>query len=85
MHEDVVAAVGAAHHEVVTGARCLVGADMDRARARRDQRRPLGGEDVLAAVGAPATGSAEAPVLRSEAPGALDGKDGRAGSRRRGR
>ena len=85
VHEDVVAAVGAGDHDVVAGAARLIGGPVDGAGDRRDDRRPLGGGDVLALVGVAGAADAEAGVGPAEAEGALDREDRGGGRGERGR
>src|SRR5215211_8417077 len=66
VHEDVVAAVRPAEHEVDPGAGRLLGGDGDRAAARGDDGGALGGGDVLALVDVPGARRAEAGARTSE-------------------
>ena len=72
VHEDVVAAVVAGDHDVVAGARGLVGDPVHGAAARRHDRRALGGGDVLALMGVAGAAGAEARALAAEVERALD-------------
>ncbi len=85
VHEDEVAAVVGADDEVVAGAGGLVGAPVDDAGPRGDERRPLGRHDVLALVDVAGAAGAEAGVGPAEGVGTLHGEGAaRSGRRRRG-
>ena len=78
VHEDVVAAVDAAQHDVVPGASGLELDPGDGPRDGGDHGRALGGGDVLALVDVALAAGAEAGVLAAEVVRALDGEDARA-------
>ena len=81
VHEDVVAAVVAGDHDVVARALRPGRRSSARCRRRRDDRRALGGGDVLALVGVAGAAGAEARALAAEAERALDGEDASSRSR----
>ena len=86
VHEDVVAAVVAGDHDVVPGALGLVGDPVHGAAARRDDRRALGGGDVLALVGVAGAAGAEPRALgRRSVNGPWTGKTFERGRERGGR